>query len=70
MRELLDLAGRGDYLAIMAYVRQTPEVDQALDTLRRIFDRFESQGFIEFKAHEAIGSAPYRGKTALPPAKK
>ncbi|PKB73368.1 MAG: transaldolase [SAR202 cluster bacterium Io17-Chloro-G7] len=25
----------GDYLAIMAYVRQTPEVDQALDALRR-----------------------------------
>ena len=26
---------QGDYLAIMAYVRQTPEVDKALDALRR-----------------------------------
>jgi len=33
--ELLDLARPGDYLAIMAYVRQTPEVDHALDALRR-----------------------------------
>ena len=33
--ELLANAGPGDYLAIMAYVPQTPGVDQALDALRR-----------------------------------
>jgi len=33
--ELLEMAGPGDYLAIMAYVPQTPEVDRALDELRR-----------------------------------
>ena len=33
--KLLAERRRGDYLAIMAYVRQTPEVNQALDTLRR-----------------------------------
>ena len=33
--KLLAEAGQGDYLAIMAYTRQTPEVDQALDALRR-----------------------------------
>ena len=33
--KLLAERRRGDYLAIMAYVRQTPEVNRALDTLRR-----------------------------------
>jgi hypothetical protein len=33
--DLLAEARQGDYLAIMAYVRQTPEVDQALAELRR-----------------------------------
>ena len=33
--QLLSQAGPGDYLAIMAYIRQTPAVDQALDALRR-----------------------------------
>ena len=33
--KLLAEGKEGDYLAIMAYVRQTPEVDQALDALRR-----------------------------------
>ncbi len=32
---LLTMARPGDYLAIMAYVRQTAEVNQALDALRR-----------------------------------
>ncbi|NQW23683.1 MAG: glucose-6-phosphate isomerase [SAR202 cluster bacterium] len=32
---LLDMAGGGDYLAIMVYVAQTLELDRALDTLRR-----------------------------------
>ena len=32
---LLSSAKRGGYLAIMAYIRQTPEIDQALDALRR-----------------------------------
>ena len=35
LSELLSQAGPGDYLAIMAYIRQTPAVDQALDDLRR-----------------------------------
>ena len=33
--ELLSNSQRGDYLAIMAYVKQTPEVDQAITELRR-----------------------------------
>jgi len=35
-KELLSQAGEGKYLAIMAYVRQTPEVDKALAALRRL----------------------------------
>ena len=35
LKTLLDRSKRGDYLAIMAYVLQTPEVDQALEALRR-----------------------------------
>ena len=34
LRGLLADAKPGDYLSIMAYVRQTPEVDKALDALR------------------------------------
>ena len=33
---LLDTARPGDYLAILAYVRQTPETDAALSGLRRV----------------------------------
>ena len=33
--DLLSMGGPGDYLAIMAYVPQTSELDQALDALRR-----------------------------------
>ena len=33
--DLLSQAGPGDYLVIMAYIRQTPQVAQALDDLRR-----------------------------------
>lgn len=33
--KLLEMAAPGDYLVIMAYVLQTPEVDLALDALRR-----------------------------------
>ena len=32
--DLLSQGGPGDYLVIMAYIRQTPQVDQALDDLR------------------------------------
>ena len=35
LSDLLSQAGPGDYLVIMAYIRQTPQVDQALDDLRR-----------------------------------
>lgn len=35
LQELLSDPGPGDYLAIMAYLRQTPEVDMALELLRR-----------------------------------
>ena len=34
-RQLLSSAGPSDYIAIMAYVQQTPEMDQALSELRR-----------------------------------
>ena len=33
--KLLAMSRQGDYLAIMAYIRQTPEADQAVDALRR-----------------------------------
>ena len=35
IKTILDQSKKGDYLVIMAYVKQTPEVDQALDSLRR-----------------------------------
>ena len=35
LAQLLAAAGKGDYLAIMAYLHQAPEIDQALDALRR-----------------------------------
>ena len=35
VKELLGSITDGDYLAIMAYVSQTPEIDRALETLRR-----------------------------------
>ena len=35
LADLLSTAGQGDYLSIMAYVRQTPESDSALNALRR-----------------------------------
>ena len=35
LQELLSQSGRGDYLAIMAYLRQTPDVVRALELLRR-----------------------------------
>ena len=39
--ELRSQVRPGDYLAIMAYIRQTPEVDEALDTLRlRVTERY------------------------------
>jgi len=39
--ELLAEAGFGDYLAIMAYLEQTPQVDQVLNSLRsRVLDRY------------------------------
>ena len=36
LADLLANAKQGDYLAIMAYIRQTPETDEALTNLRRI----------------------------------
>ncbi|MFQ5490157.1 MAG: MlaD family protein [Phycisphaerae bacterium] len=39
----------------------------AIDTMRRILDRFEQQGYIEFKAHSAIGPMPVRSKREIPP---
>ena len=41
LAELLDSAGPGDYLAIMAYIPQSDEVDQALDELRiRVMEKY------------------------------
>ena len=40
--ELLAQAGPGDYLAIMAYLHQTPELDQALaDLRRRVLEKYQ-----------------------------
>ena len=41
----------------------------AVDIIRRILDRFEQQGYIEFKAHQAIGPVPYQGTRDIPPPK-
>ena len=39
--DLLAKAGLGDYLAILSYLQQTPQVDRALDELRsRVLDRY------------------------------
>ena len=35
LADLLAKSGSGDYLAVMAYLQQTPQVDRALDSLRR-----------------------------------
>ena len=35
LRELLDQANRGDYLAVLVYATETPDVDRALQELRR-----------------------------------
>jgi hypothetical protein len=35
LADLLTQGGQGDYLAIMAYIPQTPGIDLALDSLRR-----------------------------------
>ena len=41
VKDLLSKAGPGDYLAIMPYLLQTPEVDQALGQLRRrVMERY------------------------------
>ena len=41
LRDLLTLARPGDYLAIMAYLRQTPATDRALaDLRRRVVERY------------------------------
>jgi ABC-type transporter Mla subunit MlaD len=40
---------------------------ETLDTVRRLFDRFERQGYIEFKAKSAVGPLDYRGRQDLPP---
>ena len=41
VQELLDGLEKGDYLAIMPYVSQTPEVDRAFETLRRqVLERY------------------------------
>ncbi|MCH7745870.1 MAG: glucose-6-phosphate isomerase [Chloroflexi bacterium] len=40
--ELMSKAKAGDYLAIMAYLRQSPETDEALDNLRRtVMERYQ-----------------------------
>ena len=42
IRELLSQSRKGSYLAVMAYVTQTPEVDQAMTELRRkVMERYQ-----------------------------
>jgi glucose-6-phosphate isomerase/transaldolase/glucose-6-phosphate isomerase len=41
LRGLLEVAGPGDYLAILAYAQQTPEMDRAMSELRRrVMERY------------------------------
>jgi ABC-type transporter Mla subunit MlaD len=40
-------------------------ITDAVDKLRWLFDKFEKQGYIEFKAHEAVGPFPYQGRMPL-----
>ena len=51
------------YEALLLSVQRLTD---AVDTIRRIAERFEEQGYIEFKAHEAVGPLPVRGKKEIP----
>jgi len=41
-------------------------ITDALDRVRRILDRWEHQGYIEFKAHQAVGPLDVKGKKPIP----
>jgi ABC-type transporter Mla subunit MlaD len=49
-----------------ALLLSAQRITQAVDRLRWLFDKFEKQGYIEFKAHEAVGPLPYQGKKPIP----
>ncbi|MCP4251374.1 MAG: MCE family protein [bacterium] len=41
-------------------------ITDAVDHVRRILDKWEKQGYMEFLAHEAVGPFPYKGRKAIP----
>lgn len=49
-----------------AMLLSVQRITDAVDKLRRLLDKFEQQGYIEFKAHEAVGPFPHRGKKPIP----
>ena len=51
-----------------ALVLAVQRITDAVDTVRRIAERFEDQGYIEFQSHDVLGPADYRGKRKIPDA--
>ncbi len=50
-----------------SFVLSIQRLTDALDVIRRIAERFENQGFIEFKSHDVAGPIDYQGKYPIPP---
>lgn len=49
-----------------AMLLSVERVTDAVDRIRRILDRWEKQGYIELKAHEAVGPFPTKVKKPIP----
>lgn len=49
-----------------AMLLSVERITDAVDKLRRLAAKFEDQGYVEFKAHEAVGPFPYHGKKPIP----
>ncbi|MCH7813762.1 MAG: MCE family protein [Planctomycetes bacterium] len=49
-----------------ALVLTAERVTDAVDKIRRLLDRWEKQGYMEFQAHKAIGPLPYKGREPIP----
>lgn len=49
-----------------AMLLSVERITDGVDKLRRLLAKFEDQGYVEFKAHEAVGPFPYHGKEPIP----
>ncbi|HUU85793.1 MAG TPA: MlaD family protein [Phycisphaerae bacterium] len=49
-----------------AMLLSVQRITDAVDKLRRLLEKFEQQGYIEFKAHEAVGPFSHQGKKPIP----